>query len=49
MSKLTENEINDFNRDGYLLKPRLFGAEGMQLLNQVAESDQRLERGAFAA
>jgi ectoine hydroxylase len=44
MSKLTEQEIDRFNRDGYLMRPALFDAEEMDLLITIAKNDQRLER-----
>ena len=47
MSKLTEQEISQFNRDGYLMKGALFDAEEMDLLITIAKNDQRLEREAL--
>jgi ectoine hydroxylase-related dioxygenase (phytanoyl-CoA dioxygenase family) len=47
MTKLTEQEIDQFNRDGYLMKPALFDAEEMELLITIAKNDQRLEREAL--
>jgi hypothetical protein len=47
MSKLSEQELDQFNRDGYLLKPALFDAEEMELLITIAKNDQRLEREAL--
>ena len=47
MAKLTEQEIVQFNCDGYLLKHDLFDAEEMELLISVAKNDQRLEREAL--
>ena len=47
MSKLTEHELDQFNRDGYLMKPALFDAEEMELLITIAKNDQRLEREAL--
>src|ERR1043165_1426558 len=47
MSKLTEQEIAQFNVDGYLLKLALFDAEEMDLLMTIARNDQRLEREAL--
>src|ERR1041384_3286898 len=44
---LTEQEIDQFNRDGYLMKPALFDAEEMELLITIAKNDQRLEREAL--
>ena len=43
MSKLIEQEVDQFNRDGYLMKPALFDAEEMDLLITIAKNDQRLE------
>ena len=45
--KLSEQEIEQFNRDGYLMKPALFDAEEMELLITIAKNDQRLEREAL--
>src|SRR5919206_3123002 len=47
MSKLTVREIDQFNRDGYLMKRDLFDAEEMDLLITIAKNDQRLEREAL--
>src|ERR1041384_4331100 len=47
MTKLTAKEIDQFNRDGYLMKPALFDAEEMDLLITIAKNDQRLEREAL--
>jgi hypothetical protein len=47
MTKLSEQEIAQFNRDGYLMKRDLFDAEEMDLLITVAKNDQRLEREAL--
>ena len=45
--KLPEQEIAQFNVDGYLMKPALFDAEEMDLLMTIAKHDQRLEREAL--
>ncbi len=47
MPQLTENEINQFNRDGYLMRKALFDAEEMDLLIRIGKADQRLEREAL--
>ena len=47
MTKLTEQELDQFNRDGYLMKPALFDAEEMKLLISIAKNDQRLEQQAL--
>lgn len=47
MSKLTDEEIVQFNRDGYLMKRDLFDAEEMDMLITIAKNDQRLEREAL--
>ena len=47
MTKLNEQEIAQFNRDGYLMKRDLFDAEEMDLLITIAKNDQRLEREAL--
>src|SRR5690349_16732279 len=44
---LTEQEIEQFNRDGYLMKPALFDTEEMDLLITIAKNDQRLDREAL--
>ena len=43
MSRLSTQEIEQFNRDGYLMKPALFDAEEMELLITIARNDQRFE------
>jgi ectoine hydroxylase len=45
--KLTETQIDQFNRDGYLLSEDLFDAEEMNLLLKIARNDQRLEKEAL--
>ena len=47
MPQITDHEISQFNRDGYLLKRDLFDAEEMDLLIRIAKADQRLEREAL--
>jgi ectoine hydroxylase len=47
MAYLTDHEVNEFNRDGYLIKRDLFDAEEMDLLIRIAKADQRLEREAL--
>ena len=47
MSRLTEQEIAQFNVDGYLMKPALFDVEEMDLLITIAKNDERLEREAL--
>lgn len=47
MPKLTTAEIEQFNRDGYLMKPALFDVEEMDLLITIAKNDQRLERDSL--
>ena len=45
--KLTEDQLQQFNRDGYLMKRDLFDAEEMELLIRIAKNDQRLEHEAL--
>jgi ectoine hydroxylase len=47
MSQLTQDQINAFNRDGFLLCESLFDSEEMELLITLAKRDQRLEREAL--
>jgi len=47
MSALTEQQVEQFNRDGYFLVPDLFDAEEMDLLVTIAKNDQRLEQEAL--
>ena len=47
MSAFTEQQIEEFNRDGFLLVPNLFDAEEMDLLVTIATNDQRLEQEAL--
>jgi len=44
MSTFTEQQIEQFDRDGFLLVPNLFDAEEMDLLGSIARNDQRLEQ-----
>src|SRR6266481_8694191 len=46
MSSLTPEQMEQFARDGYLMVRDLFDAEEMDLLLNVAKSDQQLEREA---
>jgi len=47
MAQLTESQINQFNRDGYLLQKDLFDPEEMDLLIRIAKNDQRLQKEAL--
>ncbi|MFN2532600.1 MAG: phytanoyl-CoA dioxygenase family protein [Pyrinomonadaceae bacterium] len=47
MSLLNRDQINHFNRDGYLMCEKLFDGEEMDLLIRTAKNDQRLEREAL--
>ena len=47
MAALSEKQIAQFNRDGYLLCEELFDTEEMDLLIRIAKQDQRLEREAL--
>ena len=47
MAQLTQNQIDQFNRDGFLLQEQLFDAEEMDMLIEIAKSDQRLEKEAL--
>jgi ectoine hydroxylase len=44
MSAFTEEQIEQFNSDGFLLVQNLFDAEEMDLLVTIARNDQRLEQ-----
>ena len=47
MAQLTRNQIDQFNCDGFLLQEQLFDAEEMDMLIEIAKSDQRLEKEAL--
>jgi ectoine hydroxylase len=47
MSELTGEQIEQFNRDGYLLIEGLFDAEEMELLMRIASVDQQMEQQAY--
>ena len=44
--EMTEERFADYQRDGYLIVPRLFDEEEMQLLLQLAKNDRELSQGA---
>ncbi|HEX6728718.1 MAG TPA: phytanoyl-CoA dioxygenase family protein, partial [Pyrinomonadaceae bacterium] len=45
--KIDATQIDQFNRDGYLLYEDLFDVEEMDLLLKIAKHDQRLEKEAL--
>ena len=47
MTALSGTQIEQFNRNGYLLCEQLFDAEEMSLLISIAKNDQRLEQEAL--
>src|SRR5678815_3179849 len=47
MAQLTPYQIDQFNRDGFLMQEQIFDAEEMDLLIGIARSDQRLEEQAL--
>ena len=47
MTELTAEQIEQFNRDGYLMVESLFDAEEMSLLLSVARADQQLAQQAY--
>lgn len=47
MKVLSNEQLEAFNRDGYLLWENLFDAEEMDLLINIARNDQRLEQEAL--
>lgn len=47
MPPLTDKQVEQFNRDGYLLSEELFDAEEMDLLTRIAKHDERFEREAL--
>jgi ectoine hydroxylase-related dioxygenase (phytanoyl-CoA dioxygenase family) len=47
MAQLTQDQLNQFNRDGFLRCEKLFDSEEMDLLIRIAKNDQRLEREAL--
>src|SRR6266496_1226021 len=42
MAKLTEEQVEQFNRDGFLMIKGLFDAEEMELLIRIAKADQQM-------
>ena len=44
MSKLNKEQVEQFNRDGYLMVMGLFDAEEMDLLLHIAKGDQQIEQ-----
>lgn len=48
MEKLSVKQIEQYDRDGYLLLPRLFDSQEIQLLAKAAKSDQEMDQHAFA-
>ncbi len=46
MPTLTVEQIEQFNRDGYLMVKSLFDTEEMDLLLNIAKSDQQIEQQA---
>src|SRR5436190_10077971 len=46
MAKLNTKQFEQFSRDGYLMIRELFDAEEMNLLLQIARSDQQIEAHA---
>jgi len=47
MCKLTKEQIEQFNRDGYLMISGLFDAEEMDLLMHIAKTDQQMAQEAY--
>ena len=47
MALLTEDQIKQFNRDGFLMLVNLFDSEEMDLLIRIAKNDRRLEAEAL--
>jgi len=47
MSKLNQEQVDQFNRDGYLIVRELFDAEEIHLLLSIAKGDQQLEHQAL--
>lgn len=47
MAQLTQNQIDQFSREGFLLQEHLFDAEEMGMLMKIAKGDQRLETEAL--
>ena len=45
---LSEQELADFHRDGYIIRRGLFDAEEMELLRTAAKTDQSLRTHAYA-
>ncbi|HEY8665396.1 MAG TPA: phytanoyl-CoA dioxygenase family protein [Tepidisphaeraceae bacterium] len=43
----TPQQLNDFNRDGYLFAPMLFNTEEMKLLIDIAKADKEMAEGGW--
>jgi len=48
MEKLSDKQIRQYNRDGYLLLSNLFDSEEIKLLRNAAKSDRQLDEHSFA-
>ncbi|MGI9542817.1 MAG: phytanoyl-CoA dioxygenase family protein [Cyclobacteriaceae bacterium] len=48
MEQLSDNQVNHYNSDGYLLLTALFDTEEIQLLRNAAKSDRQLDAHSFA-
>lgn len=44
--RLTESQVTEFHRDGFLIVPDLLNVEEVDLLRQIAKADHALERDA---
>ena len=47
MPQLTDDQIESFHRDGYVVVPRLFDGEEIELLGRAARQDRQLDQHAF--
>lgn len=47
MTKLSEEQVNDFHRDGYILIRSLFDKEEIDLLKRTAVEDRELDKHSF--
>ena len=47
MSRLSKEQVEQFNRDGFLMVEGLFDAEEMELLIRIAKADQQLAEKAI--
>ena len=48
MSQLTQDQIREFQEEGYLLFKGLFDTEEIELLRSTSKADRELDKHSFA-